>query len=89
MLDNIKLTKIGYQKKEGTKTVWEEIEKEEKTIDEQYYNNIVDAKHFFQNLSGTERHTKGYTSQGYKVIEIVSTSPDKQQKSIYQFDFDR
>jgi len=89
MLENIKLTKIGYEKKEGTKTVWEEIEREEKTIDEKYYNNIVDAKQFFKNLGGTERHTKGYTSKGYKVIEIVSTSPDRQLKSIYQFDFDK
>ena len=75
-------------KKEGTKTVWVTDSKEVKNIDEQSYNNIVNAKNFMRNLGGRETHQKGYTFKGYKVVKIISTSPDKQNRTIYNFDFD-
>lgn len=87
MLENIKMTKISYIKKEGTKTVWQEIKEEDNFINEKQYNNIIEAKRFFQNLGGYEKHNKSYTCRGYRVTEIISISPDKNQKSIYQFEF--
>lgn len=87
MLENIKMTKISYIKKENTKTVWQEIKEEKSNISEKHYNNIIESKRFFQNLGGYERHNKSYTCRGYRVTEIISISPDKKQKSIYQFEF--
>ena len=77
-----------FEKKEGTKTVWVEIESTEKEIDEQYYKNIVAAAPFFRRLGGTETQQKGYTSKGYLVTNCISTSPDKQKRTVYSFDFD-
>ena len=87
MLENIKMTKTSYIKKENTKTVWQTIKEEKDLINENKYNNIIEAKRFFQNLGGYEKHNKSYTCNGYIVTEIISISPDKKQKSIYQFEF--
>lgn len=87
MLENIKMTKTSYIKKENTKTVWQVVNEEKDFINEKQYNNIIEAKRFFQNLGGYEKHNKGYTCQGYRVTEIISISPDKKQKSIYRFEF--
>lgn len=84
MTNNVKITmiKTGY-KKEGTK--WTETEREEKQIDEEFYNNVVSAKKFMRNLGGTETHKKSYTSQGNIVTHINSISPSKMEKSVYEF----
>lgn len=67
---------------------WElEYSKHKRDITEQCYNNIVNAKSFFRNLGGTERHVKSSTRYGYMVTHITSISPDKTAKSIYKFDF--
>ena len=70
-------------KKVGSK--WVEANKEEKEITEEYYNNIVNAKNFMKNLGGYERHEKSYTYIGYIVIRINSISPDRKNKSLYEF----
>ena len=61
---------------------------EVKEIDNDIYKKIVESSPFFRRLGGTERHTKNYTSQGYKVVKIVSTSPDKKNRTIREFSFD-
>ena len=80
----ITMIKISY-KKEGTK--WVETEREEKQIDKEFYNNVVGAKKFMQNLGGTEIHKKSYTSFGNIVTNINSISPNKMEKSVYEFKF--
>ena len=70
-------------KKVGNK--WVEASKEEKEITQEYYNNVVNAKNFMKNLGGYERHEKSYTSIGYIVTRINSISPDKKDKSVYEF----
>ena len=70
-------------KKVGSK--WVETDKEEKEITEEYYNNIVNAKNFMKNLGGYERHEKSYTYIGYIVTRINSISPDRKDKSLYEF----
>ena len=76
------MTKTEF-KKVGSK--WVEANKEEKEITEEYYNNIVNAKSFMQNLGGYERHEKNYTYIGYIVTRINSISPDRKDKSLYEF----
>ena len=70
-------------KKVGSK--WVETDKEEKEITEEYYNIIVNAKNFMKNLGGYERHEKSYTYIGYIVTRINSISPNKKDKSLYEF----
>ena len=70
-------------KKVGSK--WVEVNKEEKEITQENYNNIVNAKNFMKNLGGYERHEKNYTYIGYIVTRINSISPDKKDKSLYEF----
>ena len=69
--------------KKGNK--WVVIEEEEKEINEKYYENIINARHFFENLGGKELHYKSYTYIGYIVTTIHSISPDRQSKSVYEF----
>ena len=64
---------------------WVVIEEEEKEINEEYYENIINARHFFENLGGKELHYKSYTYIGYIVTTIHSISPDRQSKSVYEF----
>ena len=70
-------------KKVGSK--WVETNKEEREITQEYYNNVVNAKNFMKNLGGYERHEKNYTYIGYIVTRISSISPDKKDKSLYEF----
>ena len=76
------MIKISYNKK-GNK--WVETEREEETITKRHANNIVNAKKFFTNLRGYERHEKSYTMYGYVITRVNSISPDRQQKSVYEF----
>ena len=50
MLENIKMTKTSYIKKENTKTVWQVVNEEKDFINEKQYNNIIEAKRFFSKL---------------------------------------
>ena len=79
---NFKMVKTSYNKK-GSK--WIEVEREEETITKRQANNIVNAKKFFTNLGGYERHEKSYTMYGYVITRVNSISPDRQQKSVYNF----
>ena len=77
-------------KKEGTKTVWVETTNETKVIDKVTYNNITDTDtiKFFRRLGGIETVERGYTARGYKIIKISSTSPNREKKTIRQFEFE-
>ena len=70
-------------KKVGSK--WVKTSKEEIERTEEHYNNIVGAKNFMKNLGGYERHEKSYTHIGYIVTRINSISPDRKDKSLYEF----
>lgn len=56
-------------------------------ITEEQYNRITSKETiaFFRNIGGQEIVKKGYTSQGVKIIEIESISPDKTEKRIRTF----
>lgn len=78
-----------FVKKEGTKTVWLEQSREEHFITESTYHNCVsdDTIRFFRTLGGSETVTREYTKWRYTVTKIVSTSPDKQNKTVREFEF--
>jgi hypothetical protein len=78
-----------YTKNPNTKTTYTETESEpERWINEQEYNRIIEASPFFKNLGGSEYHIRGYTSQGYKTVKLISKSPDRKAKTIRWFIFD-
>ena len=84
----ITLTQTRQVLKDGTKTVYIDSQVEpEKEITEEYYNNYVDSAPFFRRLGGSETLTRGYTCQGYKVVKMVSKSPDRTEKVIRTFNF--
>ena len=87
----ITMTEIKQVKKEGTKTVWIEESKTVNEITQYVYSNITDENtiKWFRRLGGTETVNRGYTYSGYNIIELVSTSPDKQMRTIRKFNFDR
>lgn len=83
----ITLTKLSQTRKPGTKTVWQTDKTEVDEISEEQYNNCVEAAPFFRRMGGSESLTREYTSWGYKVTQIISTSPDREARSIFKFDF--
>lgn len=83
-LKNIKTIITRYKKCDSK---WVETKKEQHLNDETYVNNVIDARRFFTNLGGYERHDKGYTKYGYRVIRITSINPTRELKTVYEFDF--
>jgi hypothetical protein len=83
----IKMETIKQEKKQGTKTVWETKQTENENITEQQYKNIIEAAPFFRRLGGSESMQKAYTCKGYTVVRNISTSPDKQNRTIRSFEF--
>lgn len=67
---------------------WELLDETRKVLKRENYQNTVDAKQFFNNLGGIERHTKSYTQYGYIVTRINSISPDGDTKTVRQFIFE-
>lgn len=62
-------------------------ETREKVIEQREYDNYINSISFFRNLGGKERTKKNYTKAGYRVTELISISPDQQQKITRQFLF--
>lgn len=84
----ITLTETRQILKDGTKTVYIDSEvKPVKEITEEHYTNYVESAPFFRRLGGVVTLTRGYTCQGYKVVKIVSKSPDRTEKVIRVFNF--
>ena len=83
---NIKMVEKRYYK-DGNK--WKLIESEEKNITKEYYLNIINSVKFFRGLGGYERLTSNYTYAGYIPVQLNSISPDKQEKIIRSFEFNK
>jgi hypothetical protein len=84
---NIKMTKQYFIKKSGTKNAYQLTETETETITETQYNNIINSASFFRRLGGSCTQQRTYTNAGYKVYKDILTSPDKQNKTIREFEF--
>ena len=83
----ITMTKQYFVKKLGTKNAYQLTETETETITEPQYNNIINSASFFRRLGGSCTQQRCYTEAGYKVYKDILTSPDKQSKTIREFQF--
>ena len=82
------MTKQNFEKKDGTKTVYNMVNESTEPITFEQYTNIIEAAPFFKRLGGSEYFVRSYTSKGYKVIEIKSKSPDREKMTVRKFDLD-
>ena len=85
----ITLTQTEYIKNPNTKTTYTQVSKEVKEIFEKEYFLTIneDTIKYFRRLGGKETITRGYTCAGYKVVKLISTSPDKETKIVREFNF--
>lgn len=85
----IELTETKQVKNPNTKTTYlNESIKVSTITDKQYYLITNDGTvKWFRRLGGSESLQRTYTCAGYKVYKIISTSPDKQDKTIREFKF--
>ena len=85
----ITLTETEYIKNPDTKTTYIQVNKGAKEINEKEYFLTVNDNtiKYFGRLGGKETVTRGYTSAGYKVVKLISTSPDKETKIVREFNF--
>lgn len=91
IMKTITMTTKTYKLKEGTKTVYELTSEKSAQITEQQYDSTAgfDVQRDFRRLGGSETATMGYTSLGYKVIKLISKSPDRSTKIVREFDIDQ
>ena len=85
----IKLIKTNLLKNPNTKTTYLEDKKATTTITEEQYKNITEegTVRFFRSLGGEEYKVKSYTAYGYTTTRLTSTSPNKEKKTIREFEF--
>ena len=83
---NIKMVEKRYYKA-GSK--WVLSATEESNISKENYLNIVNSCKFFRNFGGFERLTKNYTYAGYIPTSLNSISPDRKEKIVRNFTFDK
>jgi len=71
------------------KVTYKTEETDTKEITREQYRNITedDTLKWFRRLGGSETATKGYTCDGYKTIKLISTSPNKEQRTVREFNF--
>ena len=86
MEKNIKMVEKRYFK-EGSQ--WELAESRQENITKENYLNIINSCKFFRDLGGIERLTKGYTYVGYVPVKLNSISPDKKEKIVREFSFEK
>lgn len=79
----ITMVKTDYRK-DGKK--WVEQRRDVELIDKETYYNITESRDYFHHLGFFERHNKSYTPMGYVVTSINTIDPDKNQKSLREFD---
>lgn len=79
-------TKTKLEKKQGTKNAYKEISKEV-TEEQHRLTTNEDTCKWFRRLGGSESVTRGYTYAGYLVVKLVSTSPDRERKTVREYKF--
>ena len=82
-------TKTEYIKNPNTKTTYIEMNKEVNEIfDKEHYLTTNDNTiKYFRRLGGKETVTRDYTCAGFKVVKLVSASPDKESKIVREYKF--
>jgi hypothetical protein len=87
----IELTTTKQVIKDGTKSVWvtESVNTEDVTLKQHGFATDEATVKGFRRMGGSETVTKSYTSQGYVVTKLVSTSPNKSMRTIREYNFDK
>tara|TARA_R110002153_G_scaffold111103_1_gene252736 strand:+ start:20 stop:292 length:273 start_codon:yes stop_codon:yes gene_type:complete len=82
-------TKQNFLKNPNTKTTYFLTSEHTKEIPAYEYKDTTseDTIKYLRRLGGSEYVERGYTSVGYMVYKITSTSPDKQKKTIREYKF--
>lgn len=85
----ITLTETRLTKNPKTKTTYIQESRKVTEVTERQHRLTTcdDTVKWFRRLGGSETVTRSYTSAGYVVTKLVSTSPDKQTKVIREFNF--
>lgn len=85
----ITLTETKLIKNPNTKTTYivESKEVSEVTSRQHSLATCDDTVKWFRRLGGSETVERSYTSAGYLVTKLVSTSPDKQNKTVREYTF--
>jgi hypothetical protein len=78
-----------FTKNPNTKTSYILTEEETQEVTEQQHKNATspDTMKFFKRLGGSESRVMSYTCNGYKCIKATSISPDRQSKTIREYQF--
>lgn len=89
-MKTIILTKKKYLKNPDTKTTYVLESEETREITMQRHERItsIETQKYFRRFGGSESANYDYTSQGYKVTKLTSTSPNKEIKIVRTFKFD-
>jgi len=85
----ITLTETRLSKNPNTKTTYvvDSVEVSEVTSRQHSLTTNDDTVKWFRRLGGTETVERSYTSAGYLVTKLTSTSPDRQTKVIREYKF--
>lgn len=78
---------VTTQQKNGSR--WETVETKIKEISREFYRNATEEQtiKFFRKLGGIETVQKNYTKWGFLPVRILSTSPNRERRTIREFDF--
>jgi len=82
-------TKTKLEKNPNTKTTYIELSKEVKDVTEREHGLTTsdDTCKWFRRLGGSETKTMAYTCNGYVCVKLVSSSPDRQSKTVREYEF--
>lgn len=81
----IQLKTTRQEKKPGTKTVWIDVSSSTETSDIETVERIRSSASFFRRLGGSVSQTFCYSSYGYVLYKDVSTSPDRENRTVREF----
>lgn len=87
-MTTITLHEQRFKKNPNTKTTYILEEEHTEKITYEQYMNFKNSIGWFRRTGGTEKTEYNYTSIGYSMTKLTSTSPDKQIKIIRKFKFD-
>lgn len=84
------MRKVHRVRKAGTMKSWQTVESVNERITEDQYRHITsyDTCAWFRRLGSSQHVTRAYTSAGYLPVRVSSTSPDKRERYVYEFDID-
>jgi hypothetical protein len=78
-LKQVKTGKVTYKTVEETVT--------EVTAQQHRQATSAETVKFFKRLGGSEHITRAYTCGGYLPVKVISTSPDRESRTVREYTF--